>query len=100
RRGARRRRLLRARHGRVADLQARAGLLRALGGRMGKLDKRVAIVTGAAQGIGKAIADKLADEGATVVGADIQDGTTMKVDVSKEDDDARMVDETDTEHGR
>ena len=42
---------------------------------MGKLDNRVAIVTGAAQGIGKAVADKLADEGATVVGADIQDGT-------------------------
>ena len=39
---------------------------------MGKLDNRVAIVTGAAQGIGKAVADKLADEGATVVGADIQ----------------------------
>ena len=38
---------------------------------MGKLDDRVAIVTGAAQGIGKAIADKLADEGATVVVADI-----------------------------
>ena len=39
---------------------------------MGKLDDRVAIVTGGGQGIGKAIADKLADEGATVVVADIK----------------------------
>jgi len=67
---------------------------------MGKLDKRVAIVTGAAQGIGKAVADKLAAEGATVVGADIQDGTTKQIDVSKEDDVKRLVDETVAEHGK
>ena len=48
---------------------------------MGKLDGRVAIVTGAAQGIGKAIVDKLTEEGATVVGADVQEGATMRVDV-------------------
>src|ERR1041384_3698521 len=67
---------------------------------MGKLDDRVAIVTGAAQGIGKAVADKLAEEGATVVGADIQDAATMKVDVSQEDDVRRMVEETVAEHGK
>ena len=67
---------------------------------MGKLDNRVAIVTGAAQGIGKAVADKLAAEGATVVGADIQPGTTVTVDVSKEEDVRRMVDETVAEHGK
>ncbi|HEX3454381.1 MAG TPA: SDR family NAD(P)-dependent oxidoreductase [Gaiellaceae bacterium] len=67
---------------------------------MGKLDNRVAVVTGAAQGIGKAVADKLAAEGATVVGADIQPGTTVTVDVSKEDDVRRMVDETVAEHGK
>jgi pyridoxal 4-dehydrogenase len=36
-----------------------------------KLEDRVAIVTGAAQGIGRAIAEKLHDEGATVVIADL-----------------------------
>jgi pyridoxal 4-dehydrogenase len=71
---------------------------------MGKLDGRVAIVTGAAQGIGKAIVDKLADEGATVVVADVngdgaqgaapEGGMGVQVDISKEDDVKRMVDET------
>jgi pyridoxal 4-dehydrogenase len=66
---------------------------------MGKLDSRIAIVTGAAQGIGRAVADKLEQEGATVVGADVQPGTTMQVDVSKEDDVRRMVEDTVTQHG-
>jgi pyridoxal 4-dehydrogenase len=67
---------------------------------MGKLDNRVAIVTGAAQGIGKAVADKLTEEGATVVGADIQAGTTKHADVSKEEDVKSLVDETVSEHGK
>ena len=67
---------------------------------MGKLDNRVAIVTGAAQGIGKACADKLAAEGAMVVGADIQPGATKQVDVSKEEDVKRLVDETVAELGK
>ena len=77
---------------------------------MGKLDDRVAIVTGAAQGIGKAIADKLADEGASVVVADINgEGATraapaggmgIRVDVAKEDDVKRMVDDTVSRYGK
>jgi 3-oxoacyl-[acyl-carrier protein] reductase/pyridoxal 4-dehydrogenase len=67
---------------------------------MGKLDNRVAIVTGAAQGIGKAVADKLVAEGATVVGVDIQLGTAITADVSKEDDVRGMVDDTVAEHGK
>jgi len=38
---------------------------------MGRLENRVALVTGAAQGIGLAIAEHLAAEGATVYGADV-----------------------------
>jgi 3-oxoacyl-[acyl-carrier protein] reductase/pyridoxal 4-dehydrogenase len=77
---------------------------------MGKLEGRVAIVTGAAQGIGKAIADKLADEGATVVIADLNGegaeraapagGEGMQVDTSSEDDVRRMIDEVVSRHGR
>ena len=77
---------------------------------MGKLDDRVAIVTGGAQGIGKAIADKLAGEGATVVIADIngdgaqrsapEGGMGMQVDTSSEEDVKRMVAETVAAYGR
>src|SRR5579875_935796 len=67
---------------------------------MGKLDNRVAIVTGAAQGIGKAVADKLEAEGATVVGVDLKAGTTIQADISKEDDVKRMVDEVVSQHDR
>ncbi len=47
-----------------------------------KLQDRVAIVTGSAQGIGKAIADKLAAEGAAVVVADINEAGATTVAAS------------------
>jgi 2-hydroxycyclohexanecarboxyl-CoA dehydrogenase len=45
---------------------------------MGKLDKKVAIVTGAGQGIGRGIAEKLAAEGATVVVTDLNEVTAKE----------------------
>jgi NAD(P)-dependent dehydrogenase (short-subunit alcohol dehydrogenase family) len=58
-----------------------------------RLADRIAIVTGGAQGIGRAIAQRLHEEGATVVIADLQgheaaaaelDGLGVRVDVSNE----------------
>ena len=75
-----------------------------------KLRDRVAIVTGAAQGIGKAIADKLAEEGAQVVVADLQGdaaeqaapegGAGLQCDVSSPDDVKRLVSETISRFGK
>jgi 2-hydroxycyclohexanecarboxyl-CoA dehydrogenase len=45
---------------------------------MGKLDDKIAIVTGAGQGIGRGIATKLAAEGATVVVCDINETTAKQ----------------------
>lgn len=72
---------------------------------------RVALVTGAASGIGLAAAQRLAAEGATVVacdldGARLEDaglpmGTTLAVgDVTRTDDVDRMVGEAEAAHGR
>jgi NAD(P)-dependent dehydrogenase (short-subunit alcohol dehydrogenase family) len=66
----------------------------------GRLEDKVAVVTGGAQGIGRAIADGLAAEGATVAVADLnppRDG--IRADVSSEEDVQRLADEVITRHG-
>jgi NAD(P)-dependent dehydrogenase (short-subunit alcohol dehydrogenase family) len=69
---------------------------------VGRLDGRVAIVTGGAMGIGRAIAEALAAEGARIVVADLQgaeeaaaalptEAVGLRVDVSREEDAAAMA---------
>jgi NAD(P)-dependent dehydrogenase (short-subunit alcohol dehydrogenase family) len=77
---------------------------------MGRLQERVAVVTGAASGIGEGIAVRFAEEGAHVVVADLDatggervaksvDGLFVRCDVSRETDLARVVDSAVTEFG-
>ena len=45
---------------------------------MGRLNDKIAVVTGAGQGIGQAIAGKLAAEGATVVVTDLDEANASQ----------------------
>jgi NAD(P)-dependent dehydrogenase (short-subunit alcohol dehydrogenase family) len=68
---------------------------------MSALDRKVAIVTGGAQGIGAAIASGLEADGATVVVADLNPPEGgIRADVASEADVARLVEETLERHGR
>jgi len=76
---------------------------------MGSLEGKVALVTGAAQGIGRALADGLAAEGARIVVADLQGaeeaarsyegGLGLTADVANEEDVRRLVEATVAECG-
>lgn len=66
----------------------------------GRLSGKVAIVTGAASGIGLAAAELFRREGAAVVGADIRaTDDIVEVDAGSEDDVRRLVDHAVWKHG-
>jgi NAD(P)-dependent dehydrogenase (short-subunit alcohol dehydrogenase family) len=66
----------------------------------GSVEGRIALVTGGAQGIGRAIADGLEREGATVVVADLEPPEGgIRADVSSEADVEAMVRETVERYG-
>ena len=80
---------------------------------MGKLRDKIAIVTGAGQGIGRAIAGKMAAEGATVVVTDINEATAketagtigggavgIRTDVTSRESVNAMVDQVLAQFGR
>jgi NAD(P)-dependent dehydrogenase (short-subunit alcohol dehydrogenase family) len=66
---------------------------------MQRLTSKVAIVTGAASGIGKAAVELFRSEGATVVGADMRDGVDVHCDAGSENEVKQLVDDAVQTHG-
>lgn len=76
---------------------------------MRRFEARSVLVTGAASGIGRAVAHLFAEEGARVLAVDVGEGldetasdrpiATLTADAGREDDVARMIDEAVTRHG-
>jgi len=66
----------------------------------GRLGGKIAIVTGAASGIGLVATDLFRREGATVVGADISAGDgIVPADAGREDDVKRLIEDTVSQYG-
>ena len=66
---------------------------------MDRLAGKVAIVTGAASGIGKATVELFRSEGATVVGADVGDGADVQSDAGNEAAVRSLIEQVVREHG-
>jgi NAD(P)-dependent dehydrogenase (short-subunit alcohol dehydrogenase family) len=66
---------------------------------MQRLAGKVAIVTGAASGIGKASVELFRSEAATVVGADLSDGADVRVDAGSEAEVHALVEKVARDHG-
>jgi NAD(P)-dependent dehydrogenase (short-subunit alcohol dehydrogenase family) len=66
---------------------------------MGRLTGKVAIVTGAASGIGKAAVELFRGEGATVVGADAAEGADERADAGSEQAVRDLVNQVVHDHG-
>jgi NAD(P)-dependent dehydrogenase (short-subunit alcohol dehydrogenase family) len=71
----------------------------AMSGFMARLSGKVAVVTGAASGIGKASVELFRSEGATVIGADVSDGSDVSVDAGDEAQVKALVEQVTAEHG-
>jgi len=66
---------------------------------MARLAGKVAIVTGAASGIGAATVDLFRSEGAIVVGADLDEGADVRMDAGSEAEVHALVESVAREHG-
>jgi NAD(P)-dependent dehydrogenase (short-subunit alcohol dehydrogenase family) len=66
---------------------------------MGRLQGKVAIVTGAASGIGKASVELFRSEGATVVGVDVGEGADLVADAGSEEQMRELIAEVAAQHG-
>lgn len=66
---------------------------------MRRLHDKIAIVTGAASGIGKAAVELFRNEGAKVIGADLSGAVDIRADAGDEADVERLVEEANSRYG-
>jgi NAD(P)-dependent dehydrogenase (short-subunit alcohol dehydrogenase family) len=66
---------------------------------MDRLKGKVAIVTGAASGIGKAAVELFRSEGATVIGTDVSEGADVRTDAGSEAEVKSLIEQVAERHG-